>query len=40
MPEKPVDVGDKGFDTRAIYTGRDPSCSSMPIYMANTGERL
>lgn len=40
MPEKPVDVSDKGFDTRAIYTGRDPSSSSMPIYMANTGEKF
>lgn len=38
--EKPVDVSDKGFDTRSIYTGRDPSCSSMPIYMANTGENF
>ena len=37
MPEPPVDVSDKGFNTRSIYAGRDPSCSSMPIYMANTG---
>jgi len=34
---QPIDVSDKGFNTRAIFAGRDPSCSSMPIYMANTG---
>lgn len=37
MAGEPVDVKNRGFDTRAIYAGRDPSCSSMPIYMANTG---
>jgi methionine-gamma-lyase len=35
---QPVDVSDKGFDTRAIFAGRDPSCVSMPIYMANVGK--
>lgn len=34
---QPVDVSTKGFNTKAIFAGRDPSCSSMPIYMANTG---
>lgn len=33
--EKPNDLG---FDTRSIHTGRDPDCSSMPIYMASTGK--
>ena len=37
MSESPIDVSNKGFNTRSIYAGRDPSCSSMPIYMANTG---
>lgn len=35
---QPVDVSDKGFDSRAINAGRDPSCASMPIYMANVGK--
>lgn len=38
MSGQPIDVSDKGFNTKSIYAGRDPSCSSMPIYMANTGE--
>lgn len=35
---QPVDVSEKGFNTRAISAGRDPSVSSQPIYMANVGE--
>ena len=35
---QPIDVSDKGFNTRAIYAGRDPSCSSQPIYLANVGK--
>jgi len=37
MAKPPVDVAGKGFSTRAINAGREPDCSSMPIYMANTG---
>jgi cystathionine beta-lyase/cystathionine gamma-synthase len=33
-----IDVSDKKFDSKAILAGRDPSCSSMPIYMANVGK--
>ena len=40
MAGEPIDVSDKGFNTRAIYAGRDPDCSSMPIYMANTGAQF
>jgi O-acetylhomoserine/O-acetylserine sulfhydrylase-like pyridoxal-dependent enzyme len=36
--QKPIDVSGTGFNTRAINAGRDPSCSSMPIYMANVGK--
>ena len=31
-------TNDRGFDTRSIHAGRDPDCSSMPIYMASTGK--
>ncbi len=37
---KPIDVSDKGFNSRAINAGRDPSCASMPIYMANVGKNF
>ena len=37
MAIQPIDVSDKGFNTKAIYAGRDPTSSSVPIYMANTG---
>ncbi len=36
--QQPIDVSDKAFNTRAINAGRDPSCASMPIYMANVGK--
>ncbi len=36
--QDPIDVSDKGFDSRAINAGRDPDCASMPIYMANVGK--
>ena len=36
--QQPIDVSDKGFDSRAINAGRDPDCASMPIYMANVGK--
>lgn len=32
------DVADRGFNTRAIGAGRDATCASMPIYMANVGK--
>jgi len=37
MARPPIDVSNKKFNTRAIHAGHDPDCSSMPIYMANTG---
>jgi len=37
MTKPPIDVSNKKFNTRAIHAGHDPDCSSMPIYMANTG---
>jgi methionine-gamma-lyase len=38
--KQPIDVSDKGFNSRAINAGRDPSCASMPIYMANVGKNF
>ena len=38
--QQPIDVSDKGFNSRAINAGRDPSCASMPIYMANVGKNF